>query len=93
MTSTPAGPTGADGRQRPARALRPEPTEALRPEPTEALRPEPTGALRPGPARAFLPAAIAAFGTVRDTLAVLAWLAGMIIRPPVSPAGRGTRRR
>jgi len=69
MTSTLAGPAGAGGRPRAARAL------------------------RLGPARAFLRPAIAAFGTVRDTLAVLAWLAGMIIRPPVSPAGRRTRRR
>ena len=60
MTSPPAGPAGAGGRPRAARAL------------------------RPGPARAFLRAAIAAFGTARDTLTVLAWLASMIIRPPVS---------
>jgi len=56
-------------------------------------RPRAARALRPGPARAFLRAAIAAFGTVRDALAVLAWLTSMIIRPAVSPAGRGTRRR
>jgi len=77
MTSPPAGPAAAGGRHRAARALRPGPARAL----------------RPGPARAFLRAAIAASGTVRDTLTVLAWLASMIIRPPVSPAGRGTRRR
>jgi hypothetical protein len=47
----------------------------------------------PRPARTFARAAIAAFRTARDTLAVLAWLAGMIIRPPASPTGRDARRR
>jgi hypothetical protein len=35
---------------------------------------------RPAPARALVPAPITALTTVRGTLAVLAWLAGMIIR-------------
>jgi len=48
---------------------------------------------RRAPARTLVPAAVMALTTMRGTLTVLAWLAGMIIRQSRAAHGERTRQR